>query len=161
MNDKNRLLLYIELIWWILAAALAFVIVRPSYVHFYDFPFLWANVLLVVLFVIYVRYLFFLKHTFIANSMAAKITFIVASIPLFIYLISQVHAFQVYLDNDGLDKLYAIMKGEPSQDRLHAIVKYIRNEFLLFGMGSIILIVLVPFRMLVSIWRQYNNTGKV
>jgi hypothetical protein len=37
------------------------------------------------------------------------------------------------------------------------MTQYIRSEFLFFGVGSVIVSILLPFRMIISVWRTKNK----
>jgi len=42
---------------------------------------------------------------------------------------------------------------------MNAMREYVYNEFLLFGVGSLVATVILPFRLVISVWRS-RNTGK-
>jgi hypothetical protein len=42
-------------------------------------------------------------------------------------------------------------------DKRDSMIAYIRNQMFFFGMGSILSCVLLPFRLILSIWRGRNR----
>ncbi|MEO1518929.1 MAG: hypothetical protein AAFV95_28190 [Bacteroidota bacterium] len=76
-----------------------------------------------------------------------------ACLPLFFYLINELNFFQTYLDEQGLETFMASL----STDSQLKLASFIRNEMLLFGVGSIFSTILLPLRLIISIWRTHNK----
>jgi len=138
---------------WLFTAVLVMLALLPIYLSVEDYPFYFTNVLFIVVFVTFARYIFLLKHTFVARSLVFKVFMMVAAIPIIMYLLDSVSAFQGFVDDIGLETLVpdltlTMQKG---------ILRYIRTEMIFFGVGSVIVAILFPFRMLVSIWRGINK----
>jgi len=38
----------------------------------------------------------------------------------------------------------------------NAISKYIKNEVLLFGVGAVVAAIILPLRLLISVWKDFN-----
>jgi len=121
-----------------------------------DYPFLITNIIYIIVFVTFTRYIFLLKHTFLSHRQVLKPILIVLCIPLFFYLVSELNYFQTYLDERGIDSFL----GEISYENRPRIASFIRNEMILFGVGSIITTVILPLRMILSLWR-WKNRGTV
>lgn len=153
MKDKASLILRLELIWWMATAILLFVLIYPIYSSNPNFPFLTSNILSILVFITFTRHIFLLKHSFLGYIQWAKVVLIVICIPLFIFLMQELNAFERFADEIGIQSLYMNLP-EQSQSTL---VEYTKSEFLFFGVGSLITIVVIPFRMLVSFWRTYNH----
>ena len=145
--------LTLELVWWIFTALLAFAILFPIINSISDYPFLTINAIFIIVFITSTRYIFLLKHTFLARQQAFKAIVIVISIPLVFYLVSQLNYFQTFLDEEGVEPIIKGLGYKQGQQ----MAGYIRNEMLLFGVGSLIASVLLPFRMMISIWRTRNR----
>ncbi|MEM1323020.1 MAG: hypothetical protein AAGG75_22330 [Bacteroidota bacterium] len=145
--------LKLELIWWIFTGLLAFAILFPIINSISSYPFLTINVVFIIVFITSTRYIFLLKHTFVAQQQIIKAIIIVISIPLIFYLVNNINYFQTFLDEEGIDAVIEGLNYEKGQQ----MAGYIRNEMLLFGVGSLIASVMLPFRMLISIWRTRNR----
>jgi hypothetical protein len=86
-----------------------------------------------------------------------KIVLSLACVPWIFYLVSNINYFQTYLDEQGVLSFMAHLDPEDI-DRLS---QYIHSELLLFSVGSVIVSALLPFRLIQSVWRQYNkNLGR-
>jgi hypothetical protein len=153
MKNRTSLILRLELICWIATAILLFVLVYPIYSSNPVFPFLTSNILSILVFFTLTRHIFLLKHSFLGYIQWAKVLMIVICIPLFIYLMQELNAFNRFADEIGIQSLY-INLSEQGQSTM---VEYTKSEYLFFGVGSLITVVIFPFRMLVSFWRTYNH----
>lgn len=150
MNKKFTL----ELLWWVITAILSIAIVLPV-ISVGNYQFLWQNVFLIAIFITITRYIFFLKHTFLSNYEWMKAALILAA-PIIIFLIIQeINRFQTFLDEYGWEKV--IDTGAAATQK--GLSKYIYSEMLFFGVGSVISTIILPVRMIVSIWRM-RNLGK-
>ncbi len=149
----NRGKLQLELIWWIFTALLVFAILFPIVSKISNYPFLIINAVFIISFVTCSRYIFLLKHTFLAQQQKVKAALVFLSIPLIAYLVSNLYDFQTFLDEDRIAPIISEFEFSEGQ----WIANYVRNEMLFFGVGSLIAAVLLPFRMIVSIWRTRNR----
>jgi len=70
-------------------------------------------------------------------------------------LIEGLSGFQNYLDEEGLNKFLPSMNLDEQQ----IMINYIKSEMLLFGVGSIIIAIIFPFRMVISVWRNRNTNN--
>lgn len=153
MDKQLSLSLRLEFIWWIFTFILLAGVLYPILSAIDDYPFLVMNVIFVIVFVTLTRYVFLLKHTFLAYRQILKSIIIVLSIPLIFYLINEMNFFQTYIDENGMDSFL----GNLPYKRIGSLGKYIRAEMLFFGTGSLIIAVITPIRMLISIWRTMNR----
>ena len=71
---NNRITL--ELVWWLVTAVIVAVIMFPIWKDFPEFKFQITNIAFIICFVTFVRYAFFLKHTFLAKFQLFKIVFV-------------------------------------------------------------------------------------
>jgi hypothetical protein len=151
MNNK----LVLELVWWVATAVVVAVVMFPIWKDFPNFPFQMANIASVTCFVTFTRYAFLLKHTYIADKLYPKIGFILASFVVVGTLLAYMQGFNVWIDSGLPDgALQAI-----TEKKRISLLEYIKSEYLLFAVGSIISVVLLAGRLLVSIWRL-RNRGK-
>jgi len=162
-NPQLHLKLSLELVWWIATAILTVLILFPILRVFDNYPFLFANILFVFIFITFTRYIFLLKNTFLARLTPVKSLLIAVCLPLFFYLVSEVYAFQMFLDEQGSQALLSpeYLSQEVPISRRSGLLSYIRTETLFFGVGSVITTILMPFRMILSIWRTYNTEDRV
>jgi hypothetical protein len=68
-------------------------------------------------------------------------------------LVEQITNFQTYLDEQGIDALV----GHIPFAKREGMVSYIRNQMLLFGVGSCISTFFLFFRLIISVWRVRNR----
>ncbi len=102
-----------------------------------------------------VRYIFFLRYTFIAYSQYVKIALIFVSVPLIFNLINNLNYFITYID----DQTYDSFLGHLDRKRYDELGTYIKTQMLLFGVGSTISAIFFPIRMIISIWRVKNRNS--
>ena len=148
--------LKLEFIWWLFTIVLIVGVLIPIWNAIENFPFYRMNVIFIVAFVTISRYLFLLKFTFLGPQQYLKIGIILLSPILIFYLVSELNYFQTFLDEEGLE---AVVGDLPLKSQ-GSMVDYIRSEILLFGVGSIISAIILPFRLLYSIW-SLRNRGKI
>jgi hypothetical protein len=156
MEKKQQLQIALEVFWWLMTAILVVIILFPIWREAIDFPFYVTNVLFIILFVTFSRYLFLLKHTFLARRQVLKMILLVALIPLVFYLVQEVNFFQTFLDEQGGEALV----GALSMERIGKLTAYVKSELLFFGVGAVIAAVALFFRLIISIWR-YHNRGTI
>lgn len=161
--DRKQLILklQLEIIWWIVTAIATFLVVYPIIDNMVNFEFLYANILFVVVFITYARIIFLLKYTFLAYWQWVKFALIFLSIPLVFKLIEYIFNFQSFLDTEGLQSFSAHFRTGISFKTQQNLLNYMRREYVFFGVGSVIVAIILPFRMLISFWRVYNKKGTV
>ncbi len=152
MNKDTSLIVKLEVIWWVITAILLVAIIYPIYSKNEAFPFLLANSIFILAFVTLTRYIFLLKHTPLRHIQWLKVVLIVLCIPLAIYIIQELHAFERFADEIGVQSLFTNL----SEESLGGMVEYTKAEILFFGVGSLLATVVFPFRMLISYWRTHN-----
>ena len=80
VTTKLRLSGLMELIWWIITALVVMLILFPVFENVPEYPFWTYNIIFIALFISYTRYIFHLKHTWLAKLFWIKIIFIFTSI---------------------------------------------------------------------------------
>lgn len=153
-NTEKFLPLKLELIWWVFTIIVITAILIPILSSIEHYPFLYLNILFIIVFITLTRYVFLLRHTFLAKQQWLKAILIFASIPFIFFLIHQLNEFQTFLDEEGIEGIIGNGFSMNSRNRLSS---FIRNEMLLFGVGSIIIAIIFPFRMLMSVWLTRNR----
>lgn len=153
-NQQQSLFLKLELLWWIITAIIVMSVLYPIYSKVgNNYPFYFANILFIVVFITFTRLIFLLPYSFLANWEKIKIAFITITPILLFFLINELNYFQTFLDEKGVENFLAKM-SIPEQETMR---RYVTAEMLLFGVGSIITSVILPIRLLKSIWRARNR----
>ncbi len=146
----------LEGIWWVATALVLTILLLPIYANVPNFQFYGFNALFILVFVTYTRYVFLLKYTWFAKMMWVKVVLSLICPLLILMMVDGIHQFQLFMDEKGIDVL---MKDVPLQ-KWDSFYQYIRAEYLLFGVGSVIIAVILPIRMIISVWR-YRNEGTI
>ncbi len=153
MSEQSRLRIKLELMWWVFTAILVMAVLAPVYLNKLTYPFYVSNVLFIVIFVTVTRYIFLLKHTWLARMKWLKIGITVASVIVIFMLTMSLFDFNNYLDDVGLQELVAHL---PADDQYY-IMRYIQREVIFFGVGGIVAMIILPVRMLISLRRMRNT----
>ncbi len=144
---------YLELIWWIITIISTVIVLFPIYTTLDTYRFGWINIIYIITFITVTRYIFLLQHTFLAHIEYLKVIIIFLCIPAVFLLVQELNLFQTYIDKQGVDALV----GDLAYGRREPMLAYIRNQMFFFGMGAIISCILLPFRLILSIWRGRNR----
>ena len=155
-NISNKRIGQLELRLVSFSIVILLIILTPIFLNVKEFPFYFLNTIYVLAFITFSRYIFLLKYTFLANREILKIVLVFLCIPIVFLLVQELNLFQTFLDEEGLEAM--VGTDLPLQQRT-AISKYIHSEIMLFGVGSIISAVILPIRLVISIWRGRNNAG--
>ena len=153
MNKQQSLTFQMELLWWVITAIILFAVLFPILNKVEDYPFLIPNILFIIIFVTLTRYIFLLKHTFLAYRQTLKIILFFLCIPLIWYIVSQLENIQGYIDQEGINGL---VKNLPYEEHWQ-FANYIKTEMYFFGAASLVVTVLFPLRLLQSVWRNKNR----
>ncbi len=153
MERKTSLLIQLEMIWLLATILILGAVLYPIYSSEAEYPFWLLNTVFVIVFLIFIRYIFLLKHSFLAYGQAAKAAIFILCFPLFFYLFNEMAEFQLYLNEVGLEAMFQHLPMN-SQD---SMVRYVQSEMLFFGTGSIIVCIIMPVRMMISFWRTHNR----
>jgi hypothetical protein len=145
------------LIWWVFTLILAAAVLAPIYLRRLPYPFYIENVAFIAVFVTVTRYAFLLKHTWLAHRRRTKIAIITGSLLLIFILLTSMMDFNNYLEEIGLQD----MVKELSADQQYSVIRYIQREVIFFGVGSIIGLVVLSLRLMISLWRMRNSLTKI
>lgn len=149
MNKKLQL----ELVWWTLTAVVIVLVMFPIWSEVgTSFRYNNSNIMSIFIFMVYTRMIFVLRHTYISNNALMKIIFVILSIPLFVYFMDRINAFQTFVDENGDTALLPAY-----DDSVESLTKYIRYEYLFFAVAAIMTVAMMPFRMILSLWRTRNR----
>lgn len=155
-KHQSRKAVELEIYWWLLSGLIAILVVAPIMLNTSIFPFYTSNLLFVIAFLNLTRYIFLLGYTWFARLEVVKIVLFFFCIPIVFLAIQEVNLFQTFLDENGAD---ALVGADLPLEKRNSLSKYIHSEMLLFGVGTIISGILLPFRLILSVWRGRNTGG--
>ncbi|MEZ4949425.1 MAG: hypothetical protein R2769_00415 [Saprospiraceae bacterium] len=154
MDAKGRKhIISLEVVWWLITAVITFGVLFPIWQKVPDYPFWLTNSIFIVVFITYARLIFFTNYSFLGENKVLKFIFIAISVPVIFLLIHHLNKFQTFLDEQGPVAIVGNMSIEDEA----SIMGYIHKEMLFFATASIITAILLPFKMVVSIWKTYNK----
>jgi hypothetical protein len=159
MEQQKKLSLILELVFWSITAIITFGVLRPILVNFNDFPFLLQNILIIVVAINYTRYAFLWRHTIFAKSNIIRALILLATIPLVFFMIQNLNGFQTHLDDGGYETFMDLLKNPLAGEQKKGLLQYIRSEFVFFSVAAIAAGIVMPIRIIISIWRTKNNKG--
>lgn len=142
-----------ESIWLIITILIVILVIWPIRQEIYNFPFEKSNIYFIIGCVTGLRWLLLLPSTPFAKNIWAKLILIFLCVWVFIFSFNRFGLFSVFLDEKGIESLTIHL----SEDRQVALSKYISHEYIFFSVGTMIACILLPFRLIVSIWRTYNQ----
>jgi hypothetical protein len=122
-----------------------------------NYTFYVSNIAVIVIFLLFTKYIFFLRHTPFSRSGWFRFLLIVISIPLFFYAMDVLFNFNRHLDEEGTVSFF---KGSQDMNDYN-FGKFIRFQFIFFSVAAIVTIVLMPIRMVISFWRTSNTKDRV
>lgn len=153
MQKQGSLVLLLELIWWLVTAIVVFAVLYPVSKAMHVWPFRGWNILFVVVLLTLTRYIFLLKHTFLAKQQVLKVVFMLLMFPLTFILILGLNRFMVFIEEYTWDPLTGHL---PSGDK-KSIESYLWAQMIFFGAGSIISAPVFAVRLFMSVWRTRNR----
>lgn len=153
MEKRLSLILWLEIVWWIITGLVIAAVLYPIQKAMYVWPFRGWNIIFIVVLLTFGRYVFLLKHTFLAKRQVLKIALLVLMFPLTFALVDGLHAFMNYIEENTWDTL----TGHLPAAQKTSIEQYIWSEMLFFGVGSVIAAPVFAGRLMMSIWRTRNR----
>ncbi len=142
---------------WIITALIVVMVLLPIYTQVGDkYQFYVENILFVIIFISFTRFIFLTKHHWFSHSTWFKTIAIFAVIPVLFYIVDNLWDFQRFLDEEGIG---TILTEVPAKKQ-SSLAKYIKAEMIFFWAAAFIATLALPLRMLHSIWRL-RHRGKV
>lgn len=154
-ENKSRLKIVFEILWNVMISLICLLVVWPIFQKVNGYPFLWTNIAFVLVFFTFTRYIFFLRYTYLSGSILLKLVLLVVSTFLFFILYYHFTNFRNFMDEQGLQSLFENLSAEDN----FRLTRYIKGETIFFGVASILVSAILPVRLLISVWRQYNKKG--
>lgn len=153
MEKRQSLSLLLEITWWFFTAIVVFATQYPIHKAMYVWPYGQWNIIFVVTLLTLARYIFLLRHTFLAKRQVLKVVLLLLMFPLTFSLINGLHSFLTFIEEKTWDPL----TGHLPAGYKKSIEQYIWSEMLFFGAGSIIAAPVFAGRLMLSIWRTRNR----
>ncbi len=153
MKKLTGVKIKVEVMWWLFTAVLAFVVLVPVWRNAPSFPFFAENIFFIAVFVTFTRYIFLLRTTLIARQKWIKLFIIALAAILFFVMSTALIDFHNFMDEEGIQTLVTHLHVT-KQSR---IISYIQSEMIFFGVGAIISGIVLPLRMIISLWRMRNR----
>lgn len=152
MQNRTLLLVFLEILWWVITAVVVWIVLAPIYKAMYVWPFRNLNITYIIILITLVRYTFLLQHTFLAKQQILKIVLMLAMFPVTFMLVDKLNGFMTFVDDHSWDMITGHLPGLQKAEIEH----YLWNEMLFFGVGSVIAAPVFAVRMMISIWRTRN-----
>lgn len=149
--SRNRWI--IEIVWWLLTILVTGLILLKVYESVAGYPFYFYNTLFILVFLTFSRYIFLLNQSPIIYSRKPKMFYFFLSIPLCFIIFEGFYAYQSAIDEYGAEDYFNI---RPDADP-GSTVSFIHTQMVFFGVASFIAAVVMPVRMVVSIWKTRNR----
>lgn len=157
--ENKKLLILIELLWWLITAVIIYVLLLPVPGAFSGFAFLFQSILFIAAFITLARYIFLLHLTPIKNNKPIKVVLIFLSVPLIFVLIQFLNNFFIYVDDHGFESLLRHTNLSSYQE-VQRTGRYIQTVIVFFGTASVIAAILLPIKMVVSLYKQIKYGPK-
>jgi hypothetical protein len=143
-----------ELLWIVLTFVLVCLVLLPIYMTIGDtYAFYKDNSLLIIISITFIRYIFLLKHHWIVESKWFKIILIFFPIVVLFFLLDVLYNFQLFVDQEGITSIM----NEINYESQNQMTLYIKTEMIFFWVAAFISNALLPFRMIISLWRKLNK----
>lgn len=153
MTKHNSLIIWLEVIWWVVTAIVVYAVLRPIHQAMYTWQFEVQNIIFIVTLITLARYTFLLPHTLIARQQILKIVLMLAMIPLTTFLVNGLNHFMLHIEEHTWDPI----TGHLPAYQKKSTEDYIWGEMLFFAVGSIISAPVFAVRLMISIWRVRNR----
>lgn len=147
----NRFL--IALLWLLLLILLPIAVLWPVFSNQVDYLFYFDNILFITLSVLFLRYIFFLKFTWIKNTIIPKLILLFAGIVSAVYSYYILNKFTGFYNDNGI--YHSLDTMELSKQ--YFLGNYIYRQFIFFASFTIVTGLILPIKMLVSVWRVFNK----
>ncbi len=153
MDNRQKLTLWLEIIWWIVTGLVIFAVLYPIHRAGINWPFEAVNIGFVIALITFSRYIFLLPYTFIATRQEVKIALLLLMFPITFALAGAVNSFMTYVGEVTWDGITGHLLPEPKQ----AMESYLWSEMLFFGVGAALAAPAFAIRLFISVWRTRNR----
>jgi len=153
MTSSYRLRIYLSLLWALLSLAVLAAFSAPLLLNDIDFPYWPTLITFILVFMVAVRYIFFLRHSWLGTRQYLKVAMVFLGIWGIFLLINAIHDFRVFADETGME---SVMGHLPDADYT-ALSQFTHNSVLFFGVAAVIATAVLIFRLIISVWRWHNH----
>ena len=153
MNKHTSQIITYELVWWLLTAIVCLLVYLRVSSGFDTYPYLAENMIFIVTFITFTRWVFLLRVSVISLSRNLMIALIFLAIPLFLYILTQYRSFKMYWDDGELIKMMSAGDYESKM----AIANFFKQEMIFFGVAAMLAVFIFPFKLVKAIWKKHNK----
>jgi hypothetical protein len=153
MDKKQKNLILLELIWWVITAVIIYAVLYPINQAIYVWPFKGWNIFFIIVLITLTRYIFLLQHTLIAQKQVVKIVLILLMFPLTFICIDGLNSFMRFYGEVTFEPYTGHLPGKQKM----AMDAYLWNEMIFFSVGAAITAPVFAGRLFMSIWRTLNR----
>jgi len=152
-NSKTGNKLLLEFLWWIFTAVLILILLFPLYKNNIDFPFYDYNVFFIIIAITFTRLIFQLKHTFVSFNIIIKFLLMFFSVVVIMLVFRGLSLYNIFIDERGP---YYLFEHLPLSKR-YTLSAFVKWEYFFFGITGFVASVILPFRLLISVFRVKNR----
>ncbi len=165
-NGKNfrqymgsKIIWAVELFWWVVSILTGIVLVLPYYDVMIDtVPFMVPNIIISILMVQCLRHIFFLRYSLLGSRKWIMIPFVFVSIPICFYTIRHYSFMMLFFETSTWGHHFSyLLNANEKMD----LSKYIITEFRIISVTTIVLAIILSFRLMVALWRLINRKGPI
>lgn len=142
----------LELLWIAITLVVMLMILLPIWQSGEAYPFYFYNLCFIFIFFSCVRYIFLLKYSWLHKNKWAKAVLFFLCIPLFILCMEGLFLFRSYLEDHGMQNMFQHLPYKNQK----FLGSYTRAEMFFFGVGSMMTLVILPIKLIISTWRDVN-----
>ena len=150
-NIKSKTVMTI--LWLIFTLLLIAIVHWPIYSNQIDYQFYFNNILFLIVFIVFFRYIFLIKHTFIENTIFIKLIIMPLGIFMSIYSYMALNDFIEFYQGNGI---YFLL-DHFSLEKQTSLGNYIQRQYMFLGVAALVTSVIIHMRMLISVFRVYNR----
>lgn len=153
MLEEDKRKWKLEILWWTITIVLCIIVIVPILINLPEYPFLWINISFILISTTLARFIFYWHLHPLARIRFVKYFLFLASILLLLYTVGRLNDFQIFMDDNGV---LSLVKGMQI-NHAPSMARYLRNETIFFGAAALVTSFLMPFRLIISNWRQKNK----
>lgn len=153
MNPVIKQKAVLEILWWFFTGLVVIIVLYPIWEKVPKYPFFLQNTFFIIALITFSRYIFLLPITLIARLKWIKVFIIAVAVLFFFIMSTALGDFRNFLDEKGLQTLVSHLHVTEQTRMIH----YMKNQMIFFGVGSIIAGIILPMRMIMSLWRMRNK----
>lgn len=155
MNQQNILVVIKELLWTAITCMVVYAVLYPV-TRTIDYIYYPVNAFFIFLTLTYFRWSVTFKKLPFLRPVWIRFLLFAVNLSLFIYLMQKQQQFLMFTENFYTED-FGFPKVIMYDNVKEELFRYLRTEIILFGTGSLIMIVAFNFRLLISWWQYYKH----